>query len=171
MTRPASRPLAATVRAQDMQKYDLSALEIVVVDDSYNMVALLDTMLKSIGVRKVELCHDAAAALAKIKDAPPDIVITDWNMEPISGIDFLRQIRSDSGVEDGETMPVIMLTGHTELEKVIEARDAGVTSYLMKPVTARALYERIVHIIESDNQGEAGPRKPEADAAETWSAG
>ena len=79
--------------------------------------------------------------------APPDVIIADWEMQPLDGLEFLRLVRRG---EDSANpyIPVIMLTGHTEWRRVVEARDSGATEFVAKPISARALYMRIMEIIE-----------------------
>ena len=82
-----------------------------------------------------------------MQNIDPDLVITDWNMPPTSGLDFVKRLRLDEH-SPNPYVPIIMLTGYTELYRVKQARDAGVTSFLAKPVSAQSLYKRMVSIVD-----------------------
>lgn len=127
--------------------YRLDALHVMVADDNAHMRELLITILDALGVGRVYTASDGRAALNKMREHPCDIVIADWNMEPMDGIELVRRIRRGEGDLD-PYVPVIMLTGHTERTRVTAARDAGVTEFMAKPVSARSLYARIVSVIE-----------------------
>jgi len=128
-------------------RYNLSALNIVVVDDSRHMLRLFHEVLSSFGVRQIRCFPDAAAAFAEICQTPPDIVVTDWRMEPVSGVELVRMLRqSDDSI--CPFVPIVAVTGHTDLVTVKLARDVGVTEFLAKPISPRSLYERLVTIIE-----------------------
>lgn len=127
--------------------YDLSNLNFLVVDDNKNMRLLVIQVLRSLGIRSVKEADDGADALKTLKTFPTDIVICDWNMEPLDGLDFTRMVRTASD-SPNPFVPIIMLTGHTEISRVEEARDAGVHEFLAKPISAKSLYQRIVSVIE-----------------------
>ncbi len=130
-----------------MSGYDLSHLSVLVVDDNKHMLTLLRTILHGLGVGHIREALDAGEALREMRSFAPDILITDWVMSPMDGLELVRRIRCG---EDSPNpyMPIIMLTGYTELHRVVESRDAGVTEFLAKPVSAKALYSRIIGIIE-----------------------
>lgn len=130
-----------------MRSYNLSRLSVLVVEDNPFMVKLLKDILRALGIRDIKTAVDGADALRELKVYAPDFIICDWRMDPIDGIEFLRMLRTAS--DSAKPMvPVIMLTGHTELSNVITARDAGANEFLSKPVSATALYKRILSIIE-----------------------
>lgn len=130
-----------------MAGYNLSKLEILVVDDNFYMLNIIETMLRSMGIEKVRCFRDVKTALSGLKEMPPDIIITDCHMQPVSGIELVKRIRDERG--PCPYVPIIMLTGFTELDRVVEARDAGVSDFLKKPISAQTLYERIVELIEN----------------------
>ena len=123
-------------------------LKILLVDDNQHMRLLLTEILRAIGVTDVYEAADGAAALRMLRNYPIDIVITDLAMQPLDGIDFVRKLRTGKECRD-PMVPVIMVTGHATLRRVAEARDAGVTEFLSKPVTGRGVIERITNVIES----------------------
>jgi two-component system chemotaxis response regulator CheY len=130
-----------------VEAYDLQRLNVVIVDDNRHMRFLLKTILHTFGIREIAEAGDGADALKILKLFPADVVITDWMMEPIDGIEMTRFIRTDSDSQN-PFVPIIMLTGHTEAKRVQEARDAGVTEFLAKPISSKMVYHRLVQLIE-----------------------
>lgn len=127
--------------------YDLSRLNVLVVDDNKYMLILLKEILRALNVRSVQTAADGADALKLLKTFDADLIITDWKMDPLDGLDLVEMIRRGSD-STNPYVPIIMLTGHTEYSRVLEAINAGVTEFLAKPVSASALYTRIVSVIE-----------------------
>lgn len=127
--------------------YDLSQLYVLVVDDNEHARALVRTILHTLGVRNIKLCDDAGKAFDELGGFAADIVITDWEMPGTSGIELVKQLRSDPN-SPNLYIPVIMMTGHTERAKVMQARDVGVTEFIVKPISARLLCQRIQAVIE-----------------------
>ena len=124
----------------------LEALRILVADDNQHMRSILVTMLNSFGVKTIRECRDGADALESLRRWPADIAIVDFHMEPIDGVNFTRLVRT-SPDSPNPYLPVIMLTGHSEMHRVVEARDAGVTEFIVKPLTAKALVDRVNSVI------------------------
>lgn len=120
----------------------LDSLHILLVDDNQHMRAITSAILKSAGIRKVSETADGAAALDVLREHPVDIVVVDFNMFPLDGVDFTRLVRN-SPDSANPYLPIIMMTGHSEKSRVTEARDAGVTEFVVKPITAKAILERI----------------------------
>ncbi len=133
------------------QSYNLENLILLVVDDNKNMRLVVNQVLRALGIRNVKEADDGAEALKVMKTFPIDIVICDWNMEPLDGLDFTRMIRTASD-SPNPFVPIIMLTGHTEMHRVEEARDAGVNEFLAKPISAKSLYDRISVVIGTPRQ-------------------
>lgn len=130
-----------------MGGYSLELLNVLVVDDSPHMRTLVKAVLFSLGCKTVVEAEDATAAEAILQQFPADLVICDWNMPTLDGIAFVRRLRT--GEESRNPyVPVIMMTGHTQRERVFTARDAGVNEFLAKPISAKSLYQRIRAIIE-----------------------
>jgi two-component system chemotaxis response regulator CheY len=130
-----------------MQAYNLSNLSVLVVDDNRLMRNLVRSVLFAFGVDNIEEASDGATALEALQKFPADIVITDWQMGPVDGLDFTRIIRTADD-SPNPYLPIVMLTGHTEVNRVEEARDAGVTEFLAKPVSSWTLYKRLVKLVE-----------------------
>ena len=126
-------------------RFDL--LSILVVDDNRHMQILLNEILRAIGVRQIYAANDGAEALQIMRNNAIDIVMTDLAMQPLDGIDFVRLLRN-SPDSPNPMAPVIMITGHSTLRRVAEARDVGVNEFLSKPVTARGLLMRIGLVVD-----------------------
>ena len=130
-----------------MSEYNLEELNILVVDDHPNMQAILRAILKAMRVKRVRYCNNPADALLEMRNEAPDIIITDWKMEPLDGHEFVRQVRTSQD-SPNPYVPIIMLTGYTEQERICEARDAGVNEFLKKPIAITSLRARIINIID-----------------------
>ena len=126
-------------------RFDL--LKILLVDDNQHMRVLLTEILRAIGVKQIFEASDGAQALGQLRAYPIDIVMTDLAMEPMDGIGLVRLIRT-SPDSPNPLVPVIMVTGHSTLKRVGDARDVGVTEFLSKPVTARGVIERLTRVVE-----------------------
>lgn len=124
----------------------LKPITFLVVDSKPYMRKLIKHVLETLGAKRIEEARDGADALHACKGLEPDIVITEWRMEGVSGLDFLKAIRTNK--EAVRFTPIIMVTSETRREKVIEARNAGVTEYVAMPITAKALFLRIREVIE-----------------------
>lgn len=122
-------------------------LSVLIVDDNPHMRATLRALMETAGVQAICEAVDGSLALKALKERNIDLVLTDMAMKPMDGITFTRKIRKDRD-SPNPFLPVIMITGHTERARVLEARDAGVTEFLAKPVTTQNLYARIAEIME-----------------------
>jgi len=128
-------------------RHDLSALSFLVVEDNPNMQKLLGVMLRAIGVTDVRQAYSGEEALALLQDSDIDIVITDWEMAPMNGLELTLALR-DREKSQNPYLPIIMVTGKTDREHVFAARDAGINHLLTKPVSVKALSDRITALIE-----------------------
>lgn len=124
----------------------LGTLHILLVDDNANMREIVSTMLSALGVGRVTQAEDGYQALAMLAQTPADIAIIDYRMAPMDGVAFTRHIRHSKDSPDTE-LPVIMMTGHSELSRVTSARDAGVTEFVAKPVDLYSLKKRLEAVI------------------------
>jgi two-component system, chemotaxis family, chemotaxis protein CheY len=127
-------------------RYDL--LRILLVDDNHYMRVLLGEILRAIGVKQLHEANDGAEGLQMMRDHAIDIVMTDLSKQPLDGIDFVRLLRN-SPDSPNQLCPVIMITGHSTFARVNEARDAGVSEFLAKPLTARGVIERLHQAVEN----------------------
>lgn len=124
----------------------LSSLQVLLVDDNQHMRAITSAILKAAGIRKILEVSDGSSALALLRQHPIDIAIVDFNMSPMDGVEFTRLVRK-SPESPNAYLPIIMMTGHSEKNRVMEARDAGVTEFMVKPITAKAVFDRIQAVI------------------------
>ena len=118
---------------------DLS-MPVLVVDDYNTMIRIICNLLKQLGYQNIDNATDGATALAKFRAGRYGLVISDWNMEPMSGYDLLKEVRSDAKL--GKT-PFIMITAESKTENVIAAKQAGVNNYIVKPFNADTLKHKI----------------------------
>ena len=125
----------------------LEVLKILVVDDNHHMRVLLSEVLRAVGLQNIYEAGDGAEALQQMRAHPIDIVLTDLAMEPLDGIDFVRLLRN-SPDSPNPMAPVIMITGHSTMRRISEARDVGVNEFLAKPLTARGVLDRLQKVID-----------------------
>ncbi len=125
----------------------MSGVRVLLVDDNQHMRSIVATVLAGVGVLQVRECCDGAEALDALRQWPADLAIVDFQMSPIDGVEFTRLVRQ-AGDSPNPFLPIIMLTGHAAKARVEEARDAGVTEFVVKPVTARAVLDRINAVIQ-----------------------
>ena len=123
-----------------------ATIKVLVVDDESYMRKVVRTMLMSIGVRNIYEASDGPTGLALIRTLEPDVVILDWEMPGVDGPAFVRMVRSPDTFPCPD-VPIIMLTGHGERSRVIEAVKIGVNEFLLKPVSAKALQDRIISVL------------------------
>ncbi len=123
---------------------DLS-LKVLVVDDFSTMRRIVKNLLKQIGYSDIEEAEDGVQALSKLQNGGFGLVVSDWNMPNMDGLDMLKAIRHDAAIKD---MPVLMVTAEAEKEKVITAIQAGVNNYVVKPFTGEILKEKLDKIFD-----------------------
>lgn len=154
--------------------YLIQQLSVLVVDDNPFMRKIVRSLLANIGVKKISEAGDGIAALEMIREVQPDVVVLDWEMPLLNGPELVRIVRSP-GVFPMPDMPIIMLTAHGERRRIIESVKLGVNEFLCKPVSAKALLDRLISILvkprESVQLGDYyGPaprfpaREPKADS-------
>ena len=119
--------------------FDLS-MSILVVDDYNTMIRIIRNLLKQIGFENVDDASDGSAALAMMQGKKYGLVISDWNMEPMTGFDLLKEVRGDPNLA---MTPFIMVTAESKTENVIAAKKAGVNNYIVKPFNAATLKNKI----------------------------
>mgnify|MGYP001470657841 FL=1 len=120
-------------------------IKILVVDDMSTMRRIVKNIMKQLGFANVEEAENGQDALDKLRAAPFGFVISDWNMPVMTGIDLLRAIRAD---EKLKAIPVLMVTAEAQKENLIEAIQAGVSNYIVKPFTAEVLQEKMNKIFK-----------------------
>jgi CheY-like chemotaxis protein len=127
--------------------YRFDRVKVLVVDDNPHMRALVSAILQAFDVKTIYEANSAESAWTILAKNPCDIVLLDWVMGGMSGLDLARRIRTAPD-SPNPFVPIVMLTGHTSLEYVRQARDAGVNDFLAKPVSAKAILWRLLSIIE-----------------------
>ena len=122
-------------------------IKILIVDDFSTMRRIVKNILKQIGYTDIDEAEDGNGALVKLRQDKYDLVVSDWNMPNMSGLDLLKAIRADNGLNG---IPVLMVTAEAKKENVVEAIKAGVNNYVVKPFTADVLKEKIEKIFDSN---------------------
>ena len=117
-------------------------MRVLIVDDYKTMLRIMRNLLKQLDFENVEEAIDGTAALEKLHEFKGDfgLVISDWNMEPMTGIQLLREVRGDDGLKH---IPFIMVTAESKSENVIAAKEAGVSNYIVKPFNAETLKSKM----------------------------
>jgi two-component system, chemotaxis family, chemotaxis protein CheY len=118
---------------------DLS-MSVLVVDDYNTMIRIIKNLLRQIGFEDIDDASDGALALTKMRSKKYGLVISDWNMEPMTGFELLKQVRSDPAID---SLPFIMITAESRTENVVAAKQAGVSNYIVKPFNAETLRSKI----------------------------
>src|ERR1700716_2991819 len=142
--RPAARAGLSSVSASALRggvkmAVDLS-MSVLVVDDYSTMIRIIRNLLKQLGFENIDDASDGSAALNKMRGKKYGLVISDWNMEPMTGYDLLKEVRADPNLA---TTPFIMITAESKTENVIAAKKAGVNNYIVKPFNAATLKTKI----------------------------
>lgn len=115
-------------------------MAILIVDDYKTMLRIIKNLLKQIGFENVDEATDGTMAFSKMKEKKYGLVISDWNMEPMSGFELLQKVRED---ESTKATPFIMITAESKTENVVKAKQAGVNNYIVKPFNAATLKQKM----------------------------
>jgi two-component system chemotaxis response regulator CheY len=119
-------------------------MKILIVDDYKTMLRIVRNLLRQLNFSNVDEATDGAMALSMLKREKYDLVISDWNMQPVSGIELLREMRGDA---DLKHIPFIMVTAESTAETMATAQQAGVSSYIVKPFNAEVLKQKLVAVL------------------------
>ena len=119
-------------------------MPILIVDDYKTMLRIIRNLLKQLGFNNVDEATDGSAALQKLRDKEFHLVISDWNMEPMSGLQLLKEVRADVKLKE---TPFIMITAESKSENVIAAKEAGVSNYIVKPFNAATLKGKLSSVL------------------------
>jgi len=122
------------------------ATKVLIVDDYKTMLRIIRNLLKQIDLEDVEEASEGAEALAKLRAGNFGLVISDWNMAPMTGFELLQQVRADERLR---ATPFIMVTAESKTENVIAAKQAGVSNYIVKPFSAETLREKIEKVVHA----------------------
>ena len=115
-------------------------IPILIVDRYKNMLRIIRNLLKQLGFENVDEATDGTNALSKLRDKDYELIISDWNMEPMTGLQLLKEVRSDERMKG---TPFIMITAESKSENVLSAKAAGVSNYIVKPFNAETLKSKI----------------------------
>src|SRR5581483_388714 len=119
-------------------------MNVLIVDDYKTMLRIVGNLLKQLGFTNIDEATDGATALEKLRQKPYGLVISDWNMEPMTGLQLLKEVRSDIKLKN---VPFIMVTAESKTENVVAAKQAGVNNYIVKPFNAATLKTKISSVI------------------------
>lgn len=120
------------------------AMSVLIVDDYKTMLRIIKNLLKQIDFTSVDEATDGAEALAKLRQGSYGLVISDWNMQPMTGLELLQEVRADSRLR---ATPFIMVTAESKAENVVAAKQAGVSNYIVKPFNAETLRDKIDKVL------------------------
>lgn len=126
--------------------FKFNKLSVLVIEDTEPMRQLVISVLETLGVGRIVSANDGDRGYDLFTKENPDIVITDWHMEPTSGIEVIDKIRNHP-LSPNKTVPILMMTGYSALSRVSKARDMGATEFLVKPFSADGLARRIAYVI------------------------
>jgi len=138
------RPPIAGPKTQTKFPMDKN-IRILIVDDFSTMRRIVKNLLNDLGFFNTAEADDGNSALAELRKAPFDLIVTDWNMPGMPGIELLKQVRADAALAK---IPVLMVTAEAKREQIIEAAQAGVNGYVIKPFTATTLSDKLGKIFE-----------------------
>ena len=119
-------------------------MRILVVDDFKTMIKIVESLLRQMGFRNIDDASDGTQALEKMRQNKYDLVLSDWNMEPMTGLDLLKHIRADAGLKN---IPVVLVTAESQTENIIAAKQAGVNNYIVKPFNGVTLKEKLTAVL------------------------
>ncbi len=119
-------------------------MNILIVDDYKTMLRIIRNLLNQLSFPNVQEATDGATALDKLRDGSFGLVISDWNMEPMTGLQLLREVRADDKLK---SLPFVMITAESKTENVVAAKEAGVSNYIVKPFNAETLKSKLVSVL------------------------
>lgn len=119
-------------------------MPILIVDDYKTMLRIIGNLLKQLGFTNIDEATDGSMALGKLRDKSYGLVISDWNMEPMTGLQLLKEVRADDKLK---ALPFIMITAESKTENVVAAKAAGVSNYIVKPFNAETLKKKMSAVI------------------------
>jgi len=127
--------------------YKFEKMSVLVVEDNQSMLEVVVNSLKYLGITNVFQARNGEAGYQIFVKERPDVVITDWEMDPVDGLEMVRWIRNNAG-SPKRNVPVIVMTGYAAAPRVSESRDKGMTEFLVKPFTANELARRLTYVID-----------------------
>ena len=119
-------------------------MSVLIVDDYKTMLRIIRNLLKQLGFHNVDEATDGSSALRKLRQKDFGLVISDWNMEPMTGLQLLKEVRADDQLK---AMPFVMITAESKTENVVAAKEAGVSNYIVKPFNAATLKTKLTSVV------------------------
>lgn len=119
-------------------------MKIMIVDDYSTMLRIIRNLLRQLDFINVDEANNGGDALQKLRESPFNLIISDWNMEPMTGLDLLKEVRADAKLKH---IPFIMITAESKTENVVAAKQAGVSNYIVKPFNAETLKTKMASVI------------------------
>jgi len=119
-------------------------MRILLVDDFKTMLMITDNLLKGMGFKNIEHARDGTQALEKLAKTPFNLILSDWNMEPMDGLALLKHVRSNPATKH---IPMVLITAESRVENIIAAKQAGVNNYIVKPFNGVTLKEKLVAVL------------------------
>ena len=130
-----------------MKKKTMDDLNVLIIDDDRHMRMLIRNVLFALGIKDASDAGDGERALEEMKEFKPDLILCDLKMEPMDGMEFVKQLRKETD-NPYRLVPIIMITAYADLEAVADARDSGINEFMAKPVSAAALEKRIQRVLK-----------------------
>ena len=119
-------------------------MNVLIVDDYKTMLRIIENLLKQLGFKNIQQATDGSAALKLLRETHFGLVISDWNMQPMTGLQLLKEVRADERLKP---TPFIMITAESKTENVVAAKEAGVNNYIVKPFNAETLKQKIAAVL------------------------
>lgn len=123
---------------------DTHKLKVLIVDDYKTMLRIIGNLLRQLGFEHIDEATDGESALTKLKQGQYDLILSDWNMEPMTGLDLLKNVRQE---EKYKNTPFILITAESKTENVVAAKQAGVSNYIVKPFNANTLKTKLTAVL------------------------
>jgi two-component system, chemotaxis family, chemotaxis protein CheY len=120
------------------------SMNVLIVDDYKTMLRIIENLLKQLGFKNIQQATDGSAALKLLREGSFGLVISDWNMQPMTGLQLLKEVRADSKLK---ATPFIMVTAESKTENVVAAKEAGVNNYIIKPFNAETLKQKLIAVV------------------------
>ena len=119
-------------------------INILIVDDYKTMLRIIRSLLTQLGFNNIDEAYNGSEALARLQEKKYELIISDWNMEPMTGLELLKNVRADENLKN---VPFIMVTAESKTDNVIAAKQAGVSNYIVKPFNAETLKAKLVSVL------------------------
>lgn len=119
-------------------------INILIVDDYKTMLRIIHSLLTQLGFNNIDEASDGSMAIRMIKEKKYELIISDWNMKPMTGIELLKNVRANENIKN---IPFLMITAESKIENIMAAKQAGVSNYIVKPFNAETLKTKLISIL------------------------